>query len=151
MLFIDFSTAYDKVIRQILYWIIKNKKILNETKLQLLQFIHQNIGINFRNKKCTPETGVPQGCLTSPSLFNIYIEELLDQIIIKFNDGTVLILAYADDLVFLIEYEKDVERVINMITKWAKINNMVINYKKSAIMPIFLTKKKSMFYEKTEF
>ena len=61
MLFIDFSSAYDKVIREKLYDKMSKKKILKESKLDLLKYLHKNLNINFNGKTCTPETGVPQG------------------------------------------------------------------------------------------
>ena len=48
-LFIDFSTAYDKVLRQKLYRKLKNKKILSINKMKLLKFIHHNISITYWN------------------------------------------------------------------------------------------------------
>lgn len=43
MLFIDFSSAYNTVNRNILYKIIKNKKILENSELEFLKMMHQKL------------------------------------------------------------------------------------------------------------
>lgn len=61
------------------------------------------------------------------------------------NTVVMFILAYADDLVFLIKNEHNIAKVINLIEKWSRENNMVINYAKSAIVPLGIIKKHSIF------
>lgn len=78
VIFVDFSSAYDTIQRKKLYEILHTKRILNESKIQILKFVHQNLRIKLGNKDCNIERGVPQGCTTSPMLFNIYTEELLE-------------------------------------------------------------------------
>ena len=76
--FIDFSSAYDMVLRDKLYKLIRSKKILDENEIQLTNYFHDKLTIVMGKDTCTPETGVPQGALTSPSFFDIYSETLLN-------------------------------------------------------------------------
>jgi len=60
LLFIDFSTAYDKVLRSKLYKKMDSKKILNPNQMKLLRFIHKNITINYKKKPINQKQEFPK-------------------------------------------------------------------------------------------
>ena len=77
------------------------------------------------------ETGVPQGAVLSPVLFNLYIDDL----IVKLNEhGEAL--AFADDIVIVTEGLLNMDRTIKIIDKWSHENLIKVNKSKSAIMGI---------------
>jgi hypothetical protein len=90
------KSAYNRVNLSHLYDTIEKKRILTPEKLALLKFIHKNLDIKLGFSSCKPTNGVPQGLTTSPACFNIYIEELLEQL----KHAGIPAFAYADDLVF---------------------------------------------------
>ena len=76
--------------------------------------------------------GVAQGKLCSPNLFNIYIDDLLDELeIICF-----CVLAYADDTVFMCENKDRLLEAIKVLEKWCDKNKIGVNKKKSGIIII---------------
>ncbi len=76
--------------------------------------------------------GVGQGKLTSPIIFNIYIDDLLDELE-KIVDT---VLAFADDTCFLSEDYGKVVKAINVIEKWCVANDIDLNKNKSGIVMI---------------
>jgi len=74
-------------------------------------------------------SGVAQGKLCSPNLFNIYIDDLL----IKMNNICYCALAFADDTVFVCEDKEQLLTVIKELENWCKANKIEINKKKSGI------------------
>ena len=87
------SSAYDNIIRKKVYKFIKKHKILTKNELKLLKFIHSNIKIQVGNKCCKTSRGAPQGLSTSPLIWNIYLNSLLE----KLGKKNFLVFAYADD------------------------------------------------------
>jgi len=77
---------------------------------------------------------VAQGSVISPSLFNIYSEDLLYQIeekaLISYED----LLAYADDLLILCTSPHQLRQVIRIIKDWSNSNNLGLNPIKSGII-----------------
>ena len=81
MLFIGYEKAFDNTQRQILFNILKSNQI-PDTLLKAIVDIYtqKKILIIFNNKLSKPveiNKGVCQGCLLSPTLFNIYLDEII--------------------------------------------------------------------------
>jgi hypothetical protein len=93
------------------------------------------------------QTGLPQGAVTSCTLFNLYINNLTD----KLNSiSGIKCLLYADDLVFWTEVEKrkaeaKTEQILNkalaVLEEWCERNNMKINTTKTAFQSFSLAHK----------
>ena len=82
-------------------------------------------------------TGVPQGGVLSPTLFNLYINSML----ITLANNNIQTLAFADDIAFIADGDKQLFQAIELIKAWSKEAEIDINFDKSAIMIIRPDKK----------
>ena len=80
-LFIDYEKAFDNIKRQILFNILKSRHIPDTLLKAIVDIYTQNkILIKFNNKLSKPveiNKGVRQGCPLSPTLFDIYLDEII--------------------------------------------------------------------------
>ena len=85
------------------------------------------------------EAGVKQGCIISPLLFNLYINDLHKAIAdtgkgIMIDDMKISMLMYADDVVLMAESENDLQVMLNSLSNWCTQWKLLINRTKSGIL-----------------
>ena len=91
-------------------------------------------------------SGLRQGCLVSPLLFNIYINDLAMTIKEKCkgisldNGNKLCLLMYADDIAFLAESEQDLQAMLTVLEKWCNVWDVSVNTKKSQVVHFRKTK-----------
>ena len=93
------------------------------------------------------QTGLPQGAVTSCTLFNLYINDLIGELK---SIPDIKCFVYADDLVFWTEADKrkaeeKTEQILNKtlvtLEDWCERNNMKINNSKTAFQSFSLDHK----------
>jgi hypothetical protein len=81
LLFINYEKAFDNIQRQILFNILKSRHIPDTLlKVKVDIYTQNKILIKFNNKLPKPveiNKGVRQGYPPSPTLFNIYLDEII--------------------------------------------------------------------------
>jgi len=117
-----------------------NNKILNSIKA-----LYKNIQCSVRiNNDLTPPfpmtNGVKQGCPLSPTLFNIFINDLIDYLDCYASEGLnfgkckLNALLYADDIVLIAENPETLDKLLKTLTRWCLDNGMSINHDKTKIV-----------------
>ena len=82
--------------------------------------------------------GVLQGSVLSPYLFNIYINDLIEEIDLNAFE----VLAYADDIAVICKNKEELLNVMKIVERWSNDNKVNINKKKSGILVIQNNSKK---------
>ncbi|KAL0883177.1 hypothetical protein ABMA27_016619 [Loxostege sticticalis] len=142
--FLDLSKAFDLVSYEVLW-----KKLTYETTMPLeltsllkYWYSHQKNRVRWRealSEEYQLECGVRQGGLTSPSLFNLYMNGLIDELS-KTNVGChingvcVNNISYADDMVLLSPSAGALKQLLSICESYAVAHGLRYNAKKSELM-----------------
>lgn len=142
-LLLDFSKAFDKVSHPHLLHKLSNYGIRGSLLDWITDFLNdrkqQVILQNKKSQSCTVLSGVPQGSVLGPLLFNLFINDLPSKVISKIR-------LYADDVILYreIHSEADVsilQKDLDSIAQWADTWLMKLNLSKCEHLTI--TNKKS--------
>ena len=142
--FIDFKKAFDRVWHQAL-WATMNKYNINKTLISLIEelynqatssaYLEGEIGEWFRTT-----VGVRQGCLLSPTLFNIFLERIMTDALeghestVSIGGRTVSNLRFADDIDGLAGSEAELAELIRRLNQSCSAFGMEISAEKTKIM-----------------
>jgi len=142
--FIDFRKAFDSIWHEGLFYRLLKCGIGGKMyDLVKSMYLENMCAIKIGNKQTdffTQRRGVRQGCNLSPTLFNIYINELaveLDQCAapgLTLLDREVKSLFYADDLVLLSPTKQGLQQQLDIVEKYCQNWALAVNMKKTNIM-----------------
>ena len=131
LLYIDLRKAFDSVLYTLLCMKLSKIGIKNNELLLLKSYLNnrkQYIKINnYDTSERLVECGVPQGAILSPTLFNIFINDV-PKLPLK---GKMMI--YADDICTKYENHeakcitKDIESDLKLLDMWFKVNKLSLN------------------------
>ena len=139
--FIDFIKAFDSVNRHLLWEKLQHQFGKNGQFLSLLKGLYKKV-VKV-NEELTDwfdiETGVKQGCILSPILFSMFINDLTIDIKsanrgINFEGLNISSLLYADDVVVFAEPPQDLQQMLDCIDRWCQKWGININPKKTKAM-----------------
>ena len=136
-IYIDFSKAFDSINHNLLL----NKLEFHDFHPKLINLFSSYL----KDRKCcvshlgkkskifSPASGVPQGSVLGPLLFNIFINDIAD----CFKKSNFLL--FADDLKIYshVKVENDVEAIqndLNNLDMWCKNNSLNINISKTNVV-----------------
>ena len=143
--FIDFSKAYDRVDRQLLWRCLQGMGLAGPA-LDTLQQMYEHVWLQVRaggslGEPFRSDVGVKQGCPLSPLLFGIYIDRLERFLADKCPGagarlaGQVLrCLLYADDVVLIAESPAQLQSMLSCLQTFCEASSMFVNRKKSEVV-----------------
>ena len=141
--FVDFRKAYDSINRSLLWSKLEDLGIGGKI-LHVIREMYRNTEYCVRVNGLDTDwfqvtTGLKQGCMLSPLLFNLFINNLVENIKslnigIDIGEEKVSLLLYADDLVLLSENENDMQILLDTLSAWCRDNKLQVNENKSNII-----------------
>lgn len=164
--FVDYKQAFDSVNRQNL-WLILQKINMSTKMLTLLKGMYKSVqccvkwGHNFSDLfECT--SGVKQGCMLSPLIFSLLINEVAENVSkngkhgIQFLPGLkeIFLLLFADDICLFSTTPAGLQNQINSLECASEKLGLSVNLQKTKIMVFrkggHLSKYEKWFYQKSE-
>lgn len=142
--FVDFKKAFDSIWHNGLYYKLLETGVGGKT-YDVIKSMYSNNKCSIKiGKKQTEffrqERGVRQGCSLSPTLFNIYINELAVQLGQSAGLGLTLqnteikFLLFADDLVLLSPTEQGLQHHLDLLASYCQTWALTVNPTKTKIM-----------------
>jgi retron-type reverse transcriptase len=144
--FVDYEKAFDRVDWKKLMSILRKLGVdYRDRRLIGNLYMGQSFKVRVDGEDSTPGIigrGTRQGCPLSPLLFNIYIQELLNEALEGNNDGIkvgghlVQAIRFADDQAMVANTVKALQRLMDALDKTSEEFGMRINIKKTKVMVI---------------
>lgn len=138
--FVDLKAAFDRINRKALFYKLFNMGLSNKFVTLLKKLYEKTYNAVWDGESLSNwfETtmGVKQGCILSPLLFALFLDDLDDFIGggLRVGEVVIRILLYADDLVLFADEPDTLQNMINRLEKYCRMWSLVINMSKSNIM-----------------
>ena len=144
-MFVDFAKAFDTVNRDyLIYYLVKSG--MHGRVLKLIREVYSTVRATVRTEQGLTDIfecklGVRQGCMLSPRLFIIFINEL--EIMLKRSEYRgismgnaieVFLLLYADDIVLVADTVLELQRKIRVLEKFCDKWGMEVNLTKTQVI-----------------
>ena len=156
--FVDLTKAYDSVNRQAMVAILREYGVPHQL-VEIIEELHSETWCHVRSAGDTSErfevrTGVRQGCVLSPLLFNCFMDKILREATTTLNGGLRIEYAtsrglfltyrdktpastsiqdalYADDLTLVAESRQELQHMVNAVNSACKWWGMTISATKT--------------------
>lgn len=154
--FIDFKKAFDRVWHEGLWQVLRNFGI-EEGLIQVIQalyntsssavLLNSQIGDYFKTT-----VGVRQGCLLSPTLFNLFLEMIMRETLhgfqstISIGGRTINNLRFADDIDLLGGSKQELQELTKRLEERASAYGMEVSSEKSKVLINSQTKAEAEIY-----
>ena len=142
--FVDAKKAFDTVNRECLWFKLMSIGIKGKI-LNAIQYLYENLSCTVRiNNQETDwfrvTQGVKQGCVISPTLFSIYVNDLAKELedmqceLSIQETMHISVLFYADDIAIISETEGGMQQMLDKLNDWCNKWRIVINENKTKIL-----------------
>ena len=148
-LFIDFQQAYDSIHRPSLWHILKEFNIPSKL-IKMLKICVEGSECtvqveNHRTNTFKVNSGLKQGCILSPLLFNLILEKVSKDVITSIHgvnlhvgneNHKINMCAYADDVDLIAETEQGIEIMLGSFKSISDRVGLMINEEKTKLMSV---------------
>lgn len=142
--FLDWDKAYDRVWHERLIYKLATQTSIPDCYVHLIDDYLQGRRIQVTVEDQTSSqralsAGIPQGSVLSPTLFNIFINDLP-------KDNNILLAQFADDTALLTSCRQHgtnvtrLQRQLDKVVKWCRTNGVVLNAEKTKV--VYFSKKR---------
>ena len=142
--FIDFTKAFDFVVRDIL-WFKLLKKGVRGSMLDIIKSMYNTVKTRVRHNGClgepfTSNIGVRQGECLSSFLFSMYLNDLEAELATKglpgIDIGTIntYLVMYADDIILFGKTPDELQRALTILEEYCNRWKLTVNTGKTKIM-----------------
>ena len=143
--FIDFKKAFDRVWHEGLWQVLRNYNFDNNL-IQVIQalYTHSSSAVLINNtvgELFKTTIGVRQGCLLSPVLFNVFLENIMEEALQEFHTSIsiggrpISNLRFADDIDLMGKSEAELQELTTRLEEVARAYGMeILSEEKSKIL-----------------
>ena len=141
--YVDAKKAFDCINRSCL-WYKMQKMGINGKMFQAIKSLYADVECCVRingtlSKWFKVNNGVKQGCMLSPALFSIFINDLATEIKnlqcgIPVGDDQISILMFADDIALISETEESMQLMLNKLHQWCNKWRLNLNMDKTKLV-----------------
>ena len=141
--FVDFKAAFDSVWRLALFYKLAHLNI-GGYFLQIIQSMYSNVAYSIKvdgelSEPFNSSTGLKQGCVLSPMLFNLFLSDFPDVFDhschpVSLTGQPLNCLMFADDIVLMSESAEGLQQCLDKLHTYTKQWNLTVNTSKTKVI-----------------